>query len=106
MLFHALDYHQVVGHRVQQKKKIWKTFRMLLWTIYQQLMNLLKKVKHVTWKLQEMPTLSGVSHNRAIKAVEKTGFSCSKTMKTCNDDKWRTNLDHSVGKSYQRLYYG
>jgi len=55
-------------------------------------MNLLKKVKHVTWKLREMPKLSGVSHKRAIKAVEKTGFSCSETMKTCNDDKWRTNL--------------
>lgn len=52
-----------------------------------------------------MPKLSGVSHKRAIKAVEKTGFSCSETMKTCNDDKWRTNFDHSAGKSYQRLYF-
>ena len=49
---------------------------------------------------------SGVSHKRAIKAFEKTGFSCSETMKTWNDDKWRTNFDHSAGKSYQRLYYG
>ena len=55
---------------------------------------------------REMPKLSGVSHKRAIKAVEKTGFSCSEAMKTCNDDKWRTNFDHSLGKSYQRLYYG
>jgi hypothetical protein len=38
-------------------------------------MNLLKKVKHVTWKLQEMPKLSGVSHKRAIKAVEKASLS-------------------------------
>ena len=68
--------------------------------------HLLKKVKHVTWKLREMPKLSGVSHKRAIKAFEKTGFSFRETMKTCNDDKWRTNLDHSLGKSYQRLYYG
>ena len=37
-------------------------------------MNLLKKVKHVTWKLLEIPKLSGVSHKRAIKALEKAGF--------------------------------
>ena len=37
-------------------------------------MNLLKKVKHVTWKLLEIPKLSGISHNRAIKASEKAGF--------------------------------
>ena len=37
-------------------------------------MNLLKKVKHVTWKLREIPKLSGVSHKRAIKALEKAGF--------------------------------
>ena len=39
MLFHVLDY-QDIDHRVQQKKKIWKTFRMLLWTIFLVLMNL------------------------------------------------------------------
>ena len=55
---------------------------------------------------RDAKTFGGVSHKRAIKAVEKTGFSCSETMKTCIDDKWRTNLDHSLGKSYQRLYYG
>ena len=38
-------------------------------------MNLLKKVKHITWKLlEEIPKLSGVSHKRAIKALEKAGF--------------------------------
>jgi len=37
-------------------------------------MNLLKKVKHVTLKLLEIPKLSGVSHKRAIKALEQTGF--------------------------------
>ena len=37
-------------------------------------MNLLKKVKHVTWKLLEIPKLSGVSHKREIKALGKAGF--------------------------------
>ena len=37
-------------------------------------MNLLKKVKRVTWKLREIPNLSGVSHKRAIIALEKAGF--------------------------------
>ena len=33
-VFHVLDY-QDVDHRVQQKKKLWKTFRMLFRAIYQ-----------------------------------------------------------------------
>ena len=37
-------------------------------------MSLLRRVKHATWKLPEMPKLSGVSHKRAIKAFEKSGF--------------------------------
>ena len=37
-------------------------------------MNILKKVKRVTWKLREIPNLSGVSHKRAIIALEKAGF--------------------------------
>ena len=37
-------------------------------------MDLLKKVKHVTSKLLEIPKLSGVSHKREIKALEKAGF--------------------------------
>jgi len=37
-------------------------------------MSLLRRVKHATWKLPEIPKLSGVSHKRAIKAFEKSGF--------------------------------
>ena len=37
-------------------------------------MSLLRRVKHATWKLPEMPKLSGVSHKIAIKAFEKSGF--------------------------------
>ena len=37
-------------------------------------MNLLKKVKHVRWKLLEISKLSGVSHKRAIKPLEKAWF--------------------------------
>ena len=67
-------------------------------------MNLLKKVKHVTWKLREIPKLSGVSHKRAIKALEKAGVRVVRQGKHVTMTNGERILIITVGKFYQRLF--
>ena len=75
LLFHVLDY-QDIGHRVQTEEEALENIQDAIVDYLSVVDELTQESEtRVTWKLREMPKLSGVSHKRAIKAVEKASLS-------------------------------